>query len=34
MPNLKIIVLLRNPLQQIWSHCRMVILGLEKQKGT
>lgn len=33
MPDLKIIILLRSPLQQIWSHCRMVVVGLEKQKG-
>jgi hypothetical protein len=31
MPDLRIIVLLRSPLQQIWSHCRMVIVGLNRQ---
>jgi Sulfotransferase family len=34
MPDLKIIILLRSPVQQIWSHCRMVIVGLEKQDGS
>jgi hypothetical protein len=33
MPDVKIIVLLRSPVQQIWSHCRMVVVGLEKQTG-
>lgn len=32
MPNLKIIVLFRSPLQQIWSHCRMVMVARNKQK--
>jgi Sulfotransferase family len=32
MPDLKIMILLRSPLQQIWSHCRMVIVGLQKQE--
>jgi Sulfotransferase family len=32
MPNLRIIILFRSPLQQIWSHCRMVVVGLNKQK--
>jgi hypothetical protein len=31
MPELRIIVLLRNPLQQIWSHCRMVVVSLNRQ---
>jgi hypothetical protein len=34
MPNLKIIILLRSPLQQIWSHCRMVVVRLRRQNGS
>jgi hypothetical protein len=34
MPDLKIIILFRSPVRQIWSHCRMVIVGLEKQDGS
>ena len=30
LPDTKIIILLRSPLQQIWSHCRMVVLRLNK----
>lgn len=31
MPDLKVIILLRSPLQQIWSHCRMVVVRLRKK---
>lgn len=31
LPDLKIIILLRSPLQQIWSHCRMVEMRLRRR---
>jgi hypothetical protein len=34
MPDLKVVVLLRSPLQQIWSHCRMVVVRQEKQRSS
>ncbi len=33
LPDLRILILLRSPLEQIWSDCRMVVLQLDKRES-
>lgn len=33
LPDLKVVILLRSPLQQIWSHCRMVVVRLRRERA-